>query len=115
MPMFPTPSPSPSSPSQAKTSSSRPGNRREPSQLQRRAPPLKITPAKAGAWNAAIPLLSPLVTPPTAAVDQLPSPPKPPETEDAEAEKMPVFKKWQHPAAPFYYETAPFVRPFVPV
>ncbi|KAG5222875.1 Helicase protein with RING/U-box domain [Salix suchowensis] len=34
----------------------------------------------------------------------------------AEGEKPVVFKKWQHPAAPFCYESAPF-KPsfFVPV
>ncbi|XP_010551697.1 PREDICTED: uncharacterized protein At4g14450, chloroplastic-like [Tarenaya hassleriana] len=88
----------------SKTRNSGAGNRRAPSRLQRRAPPLKITPATASAWNAAIPLLSPLAGSPT------PSSPA-----GAAAEQMPVFKKWQHPAAPFCYDTASFGPPFVPV
>ncbi|XP_019059127.1 PREDICTED: uncharacterized protein At4g14450, chloroplastic-like [Tarenaya hassleriana] len=98
-----------------RTTSSAAENRRQTSRLQRRAPPLKITPVPAGEWNAAIPLLSPLAASPPVAADQISWPPsKSPAVEDA-TEKTPVFKKWQHPAAPFYYETAPFVPPFIPV
>ncbi|KAJ0483645.1 hypothetical protein HanIR_Chr13g0667031 [Helianthus annuus] len=85
------------------------------SRLQRRAPAsIQVTPVTQ--WNAAIPLLSPLVTSPEVKKncvnnnseqecrrvvnsDNKISP---------EPEKGPVvYKKWQHPAAPFYYEPAP--------
>ncbi|WOH12743.1 hypothetical protein DCAR_0832251 [Daucus carota subsp. sativus] len=93
------------------------GNRRLSSRLQKRAPAsIKISPATD--WNVAIPLLSPLDG----------SPPSLPlrasEIKDCRdnarknnvTEKAPapvVYKKWQHPAAPFCYnETAP-MRPFM--
>lgn len=94
-------------------------NRHQPSRLQRRAPSsLQVN--RAVDWNVAIPLLSPLASSP------------PPQSEDTrplqepskrhqggttvEQEKVVVsFKNWQHPAAPFYYEPAPMVPPFVPV
>ncbi|XP_050374941.1 uncharacterized protein At4g14450, chloroplastic-like [Argentina anserina] len=106
-------------------------NRRQPSRLQRRAPPpasLQINPV--ADWNVAIPLLSPLVSPDRPTADSKPrddsrphhhhhhklQKPDPPRHQSAEAEKSAaVFKKWQHPAAPFCYEPAPPVRPFVPV
>ncbi|KAM5553075.1 hypothetical protein ABKV19_025342 [Rosa sericea] len=106
------------------------GPRRQPSRLQRRAPPpasLQINPV--ADWNVAIPLLSPLVSPDRPA-DSKPrddsrhhhhqklQKPDLPRHQNAEAEKpssAAVFKKWQHPAAPFCYEPAPPVRPFVPV
>ncbi|XP_076943584.1 uncharacterized protein At4g14450, chloroplastic-like [Bidens hawaiensis] len=93
-------------------------SKRQPSRLQRRAP-ASIQVAPASQWNAAIPLLSPLVTSPDVkmscvnnnnqeecrrAVNSdnnnnkvvVPAP-----------EKAPIVYKWQHPAAPFYYEPAP--------
>lgn len=95
-------------------------NRQQPSRLQRRAPSsLQIN--RAVEWNVAIPLLSPLASSP---------PPQPLVTEQkpsqdtsqrhhrgtSEPEKVVVsFKNWQHPAAPFCYEPAPMVPPFVPV
>ncbi|PRQ36422.1 hypothetical protein RchiOBHm_Chr4g0391391 [Rosa chinensis] len=110
------------------------GPRRQPSRLQRRAPPpasLQINPV--ADWNVAIPLLSPLVSPDRPADSKPRDDPrlhhqklqKPdlPRHQSSEAEKSSssssssaaVFKKWQHPAAPFCYEPAPLVRPFVPV
>ncbi|TKY53701.1 PH-1 protein [Spatholobus suberectus] len=85
-------------------------SRRQPSRLQSRAPSsLQIN--RAVDWNVAIPLLSPLAS--------SPPPPPPPQKEEppqqrrqsAEPEKV-VFKKWQHPAAPFCYEPASVVPPF---
>ncbi|KAK9068181.1 hypothetical protein SSX86_012292 [Deinandra increscens subsp. villosa] len=81
-------------------------SRRQPSRLQRRAPAsIQVTPASQ--WNAAIPLLSPLIVSPDVnricvvnsenKVVPLPEPEKGPI----------VYKKWQHPAAPFFYEPAP--------
>jgi hypothetical protein len=89
-----------------------------PSRLQRRRPAsLQISPASSSSWNAAIPLLSPLITSPTAMdMKSRDDPPSPPRIQVTEGEKPVVFKKWQHPAAPFCYELAPF-KPsfFVPV
>ncbi|KVH91322.1 uncharacterized protein At4g14450, chloroplastic-like [Cynara cardunculus var. scolymus] len=88
--------------------------RRQPSRLQRRAPALiQVTPV--GHWNVAIPLLSPLATSPdvkTNHVDNSKEECRRVVNSDnkivSEPEKVPiVYKKWQHPAAPFYYETAP--------
>ncbi|KAK2401913.1 hypothetical protein QL285_051474 [Trifolium repens] len=88
----------------------------QPSRLQKRAPSsLQIN--RSLDWNVAIPLLSPLASSP---------PPQSPDTRSshhnqgtsAEPEKVVVvvtFKNWQHPAAPFCYEQAPIVPPFVPV
>ncbi|KAL6292195.1 hypothetical protein ACE6H2_000337 [Prunus campanulata] len=99
-------------------------NRRQPSRLQRRAPPpssLQIN--RVPDWNVAIPLLSPLVSPDcpidtTKSRDQHQQKEMPRHHQGAEADKSApamVFKKWQHPAAPFYYEPAPLVSAFVPV
>lgn len=89
-----------------------------PSRLQRRRPAsLQISPASSSSWNAAIPLLSPLITSPTAMdMKSRDDPPSPPRIQVTEGERPVVFKKWQHPAAPFCYELAPF-KPsfFVPV
>nr|XP_007144104.1 hypothetical protein PHAVU_007G129100g [Phaseolus vulgaris]ESW16098.1 hypothetical protein PHAVU_007G129100g [Phaseolus vulgaris] len=85
-------------------------NRHQPSRLQRRAPSsLQIS--RSLDWNVAIPLLSPLASSPPPL--ELKPPQEPPQRE---AEKVSVsFKKWQHPAAPFCYEPAAIVPPFVPV
>ncbi|CAL5337467.1 unnamed protein product [Camellia sinensis] len=92
------------------------GSRRPPSRLQRRAPAsIQVNPASD--WKTAIPLLSPLIT----------SPPPYDQTvemkscnnqhhhhnQGTEPEKPMVFKKWQHPAAPFCYEPPPPLVPFV--
>lgn len=86
-------------------------SRRQPSRLQRRAPAsIQVTPANN--WNVAIPLLSPLVTSPDFKRNCIDN------NNDtninnktvSEPEKLKapiVYKKWQHPAAPFYYEPAP--------
>ena len=75
-------------------------SRRKPSRLQSRAPSsLQIN--RALEWNVAIPLLSPLASSP-------PPLPLPPQKEDPPQQQRPtekvVFKKWQHPAAPFCYD-----------
>ncbi|CAF1923674.1 hypothetical protein HID58_063965 [Brassica napus] len=80
------------------------GGNRKSSRLQRRAPPpLKINPSEAN-WKVPIPLLSPTESPP-------PKPPMVTKRDEQrwgkEVEKPPIFKKWQHPAAPFYYQPAP--------
>ncbi|RZB85074.1 DNA repair protein RAD5B [Glycine soja] len=85
-------------------------SRRQPSRLQSRAPSsLQIN--RTVEWNVAIPLLSPLVSSP-------PPPPQkdepPPPQQQRPPEKV-VFKKWQHPAAPFCYEPPSLVPPFVNV
>ncbi|KAL7177711.1 hypothetical protein ACSBR2_030973 [Camellia fascicularis] len=80
------------------------GNRKQSSRLQRQAPAsIQIRPAD---WKAAIPLLSPLITSPTShdlTVEMKSC------NNQQEPAKPIVFKKWQHPAAPFSYEPAPFV------
>lgn len=86
--------------------------RRQSNRLQRRAPAsLQIGPAPE--WKAAIPLLSPLIQSPTSddAAMEVRS-----ETSAAVVAEKPVvvMKKWQHPAAPFGYEPAPFM-PFVQI
>ncbi|KAJ7954747.1 putative ATBET12 [Quillaja saponaria] len=97
------------------------GNRQQPSRLQKRAPSsLQIN--RSCDWNVAIPLLSPLASSPTSSNDRKmelkPSREENRQQEqrhrNSEPEKV-VFKKWQHPAAPFCYEPAPLVPPFVPV
>ncbi|WZZ20006.1 hypothetical protein YC2023_121393 [Brassica napus] len=80
------------------------GGNRKSSRLQRRAPPpLKINPSEAN-WKVPIPLLSPTESPP-------PKPQMVTKRDEQrwgkEVEKPPIFKKWQHPAAPFYYQPAP--------
>ncbi|GAB4850968.1 hypothetical protein Ancab_030264 [Ancistrocladus abbreviatus] len=91
------------------------GRRRQSSRLQRRAP-ASIQVNRSSDWNVAIPLLSPLASsPPSLLFDQTA------EIESRQGHQMTsgteskpvVFKKWQHPAAPFCYEPAPlasFVR-----
>ncbi|XP_052188312.1 uncharacterized protein At4g14450, chloroplastic-like [Diospyros lotus] len=90
----------------------RTGSRRQPSRLQRRAPAsIQISPVRD--WNAAIPLLSPLITSPTARDPTAEIRSCNNQNQATEAEKPAVmFKKWQHPAAPFSYEPAPLM-PFV--
>ncbi|KAF8111607.1 hypothetical protein N665_0074s0131 [Sinapis alba] len=78
---------------------------RKSSRLQRRAPPpLKINPSVANWKVVIIPLLSPTESPPQ-------KPPTAMKREEQrrgkDVEKPPVFKKWQHPAAPFYYQPGP--------
>ncbi|KAJ4722638.1 putative ATBET12 [Melia azedarach] len=91
-------------------------SRHQPSRLQRRRPAsLQISPVSS--WNVAIPLLSPLASSPTS-IDQtieVKSRSESRQEPRTEGEK-PVFKKWQHPAAPFCYESGP-IKPslFVPV
>ncbi|BAT96609.1 hypothetical protein LR48_Vigan02g010500 [Vigna angularis] len=86
--------------------------RRQPSRLQSHAPSsLQIN--RSAQWNVAIPLLSPLASsppppPPPAQKDE------PPQQQQRPPEKI-VFKKWQHPAAPFCYEPPSVVTPFVNV
>ena len=79
-------------------------NRCSPSRLQRRSPSsLQIN--YASDWKVAIPLLSPLATSPTSPklLDWTAEvKPKEDQGQMKEGEK-PVFKKWQHPAAPFCY------------
>ncbi|GLT78702.1 hypothetical protein SLA2020_502300 [Shorea laevis] len=89
---------------------------RQPSRLQRRAPTsLQIRPP-ASSWNVAIPLLSPLASSPKAS-ERFAEREEPRQDQrqnhTAEPEKL-VFKTWQHPAAPFCSEPAPF-HSFVPV
>uniref|UniRef100_A0A7N0US15 Uncharacterized protein n=1 Tax=Kalanchoe fedtschenkoi TaxID=63787 RepID=A0A7N0US15_KALFE len=92
------------------------GSQRQPSRLQRRAPAsININPVKE--WNVAIPLLSPLTSPVDRSLEI-----KMREQEQKKQNKntnsnstsnsssqgmeidKPVFKKWQHPAAPFGYD-----------
>lgn len=93
------------------------GSRHQPSRLQRRRPAsLQISPASS--WNVAIPLLSPLATSPTTTnnKDLTMRVESRQEQRSAEGDKPVVFKKWQHPAAPFCYESAPIKASFfVPV
>ncbi|CAL1396450.1 unnamed protein product [Linum trigynum] len=97
----------------------------QPSRLQRRRPAsLQISPASSSFWSAAIPLLSPLDTSPTAVDRKFEMSANQQQSQShnqqrvggGEAEKASVFKKWQHPAAPFCYEAAK-LKPsfFVPV
>ncbi|KAK9288278.1 hypothetical protein L1049_016729 [Liquidambar formosana] len=89
-------------------------NRKQSSRLQRRAPAsIQVSPASD--WKVVIPLLSPLATSP----EDRPATVKSREEHHhhhqvTEVEK-PVFKKWQHPAAPFHYESAPLMPSFMPV
>ncbi|WZZ43178.1 hypothetical protein YC2023_039437 [Brassica napus] len=81
------------------------GTQRHPSRLLKRPPSLNIA--------TAIPLLSPLALSPESPVNQ---PPVENQTKAVTATVAPVFKTWQHPAAPFCYEpSSTFVPPFVPV
>ncbi|KAK8483270.1 hypothetical protein V6N13_093397 [Hibiscus sabdariffa] len=108
--MSSTPSPSESS---AVAGSARP----EPSRLKRNAPSsVQINPVPT--WNAAIPLLSPLAScsPPSMKEMKTEKREEPlrQEKQMKETEKL-VFKMWQHPAAPFYWETSPVFSSFAPV
>ncbi|CAN4120480.1 unnamed protein product [Withania somnifera] len=88
-------------------------DRRNPSRLQLRAP-ASIQINRSTDWNIAIPLLSPLITSPVdddagnlkSAINRLSN------TKEDVKKEIPVivFKKWQHPAAPFCHEPAPFVQ-----
>ncbi|KAL3578062.1 hypothetical protein D5086_019566 [Populus alba] len=94
--------------------------RSQPSRLQRRRPAsLQISPAppSSSCWKVAIPLLSPLITSPTAMdMKSREDPQPPPRSQGSEGEKPVVFTKWQHPAAPLCYEPAKFKPSFsVPV
>ncbi|KNA23005.1 hypothetical protein SOVF_028650 [Spinacia oleracea] len=84
--------------------------RRQSSRLQRRAP-ASIQVNRSTEWNVAIPLLSPLASsPPATQIDsgsQTIS-----SSKSSEQSKPVVFKKWQHPAAPFCYDSAPCTAPF---
>ncbi|TXG72266.1 hypothetical protein EZV62_000845 [Acer yangbiense] len=94
------------------------------SRLQRRRPAsLQISPVST--WNVAIPLLSPLASSPKSIEQAMmemkksssSSSSRPDSRQEQRVEsEIPVFKKWQHPAAPFCYET-PSIKPsfFVPV
>ncbi|KAL0676733.1 hypothetical protein Bca4012_004714 [Brassica carinata] len=85
----------------------------ELSDLLKRPPSLNIVPAPANNWATAIPLLSPLALSPESPVNQ---PPVENQTKAVTATVSPIFKTWQHPAAPFCYEpSSTFVPPFVPV
>ncbi|KAK3190286.1 hypothetical protein Dsin_029858 [Dipteronia sinensis] len=99
--------------------------RQQQSRLQRRRPAsLQISPEST--WNVAIPLLSPLASSPKSIEQAMMEMKKSSSSSSSsradsrqeqrvESEKL-VFKKWQHPAAPFCYET-PSIKPsfFVPV
>ncbi|GMI72027.1 hypothetical protein like AT4G14450 [Hibiscus trionum] len=88
-------------------------DRRQPSRLQRRAPAsLQISPVSS--WNIAIPLLSPLASSPPS-IDRREEPPRQEQPSRQIQKTEPVFKMWQHPAAPFCYEPAQLVPSFVPV
>ncbi|OIW01437.1 hypothetical protein TanjilG_11155 [Lupinus angustifolius] len=80
------------------------GNRRQqPSRLQSRAPSsLQIN--RNVNWNVAIPLLSPLASSPPPLDLKAEEPPHPPPRRQSGEQEKVVFKKWQHPAAPFCYE-----------
>lgn len=96
------------------------GNRRLSSRLQKRAPAsIKISPPME--WNVAIPLLSPLDgSPPSLPIRTSEMKPKKEDSRNNarkinEPEKAPavVYKKWQHPAAPFCYNESSPMRPFM--
>ncbi|CAI8601865.1 unnamed protein product [Vicia faba] len=89
-------------------------NHRQPNRLQSRAPSsLQIN--RTVDWNVAIPLLSPVVSSPPHQQLPLREELKPNQQQQrrqiAETKKV-VFKKWQHPAAPFCYEHTSVVPPF---
>ncbi|CAM8943403.1 hypothetical protein QQ045_008945 [Rhodiola kirilowii] len=81
---------------------------RQPSRLQRRAPAsIKINPVKE--WNVAIPLLSPLISPVDRSIEmklreQQEEKQQQKKKKNNQGMETSVFKKWQHPAAPFGYE-----------
>ncbi|KAJ9536877.1 hypothetical protein OSB04_029610 [Centaurea solstitialis] len=79
-------------------------NRRAPASIQ-------ITPPVSSDWNVAIPLLTPL--PPvqnTNRITTISSSNTRQESPESEKQATTEYKKWQHPADPFYYEPAP---PFI--
>ncbi|MBA0799989.1 hypothetical protein Gohar_010466 [Gossypium harknessii] len=90
-------------------------DRRQPSRLQRHAPS-SIQINQVSTRNVAIPLLSPLVSsPPSFDQRMTEKREEPPRQEQKAADpKKLVFKIWQHPAAPFYYEPSPLLSSFVP-
>ncbi|KAK4266110.1 hypothetical protein QN277_027079 [Acacia crassicarpa] len=87
----------------------------QPSRLQMRAPSsLQVN--RSYDWNVAIPLLSPLASSPPpvklgAPATEREEARQQQRQQEAEPEKV-VFKKWQHPAAPFCYEQASVAPPF---
>ncbi|KAL9658943.1 hypothetical protein QQ045_000007 [Rhodiola kirilowii] len=95
-----------------KRSENKTSSGQQPSRLQRRAPAsISINPVKE--WNVAIPLLSPLTSPVDRSIEmklrdqdlqQQHKKKNNNSNQGMEGEKPPVFKKWQHPAAPFGYE-----------
>ncbi|KAK4732522.1 hypothetical protein R3W88_025510 [Solanum pinnatisectum] len=95
------------------------GDRRNPSRLQRRAP-ASIQINRPTDWNVAIPLLSPLITSPASpdagnlksVINRLSNSNSSSSNSKKEEVKkeLPVFKKWQHPAAPFCHEPAPLIQ-----
>lgn len=93
---------------------------RRQSRFQRRRPAsLQISPVST--WNVAIPLLSPLASSPTGIEQAMMEKKVSSSSSSAQEQRaveteMPVFKKWQHPAAPFCYDVKP-IKPsfFVPV
>ncbi|XP_010262271.1 PREDICTED: uncharacterized protein At4g14450, chloroplastic-like [Nelumbo nucifera] len=112
------------------------GNRlRSPTRLQEKAPAsIQVSRASfSSGWKIAIPLLTPLVVSPTSPnttqwmVEVLRTSSSSSSSSSCsgeesrqqqqqdlqipEAEKS-IFKGWQHPAAPFFYEPAPLVLPF---
>ncbi|XP_021752039.1 uncharacterized protein At4g14450, chloroplastic-like [Chenopodium quinoa] len=92
------------------TSSNR---RRQSSRLQRRAP-ASIQVHRPTDWNVAIPLLSPLASSPPSINRALEIESSASQTTSSRPDqtKPVVFKKWQHPAAPFCYDSAPSLAPF---
>ncbi|PHT36464.1 hypothetical protein CQW23_24164 [Capsicum baccatum] len=80
---------------------------RKPSRLQRRAP-ASIQINRSTDWNVVIPLLSPLITSPVDdegnlkfAINRVAN-----SSNNSNKKEEVVFKKWQHPAAPFCHEPA---------
>ncbi|XP_022138670.1 uncharacterized protein At4g14450, chloroplastic-like [Momordica charantia] len=99
---------------QRRTSGAGSRRQQQPSRLQRRAPAsLQISRSD---WKVAIPLLSPLVSPssPTE-IQNSREPSTSSQGSDPEKPPVPVTKKWQHPAAPFHYDSGPRAPRFVPV
>ncbi|GAB2294483.1 hypothetical protein Dimus_028689 [Dionaea muscipula] len=90
--------------------------RRQSSRLQRRAP-ASIQINRSLEWNVAIPLLSPLASSPppnrlfdqTAEIDSR----QQATASGSDQKAVVVFRKWQHPAAPFFYDPAPSLPPFL--
>ncbi|KAM3287957.1 putative protein, chloroplastic [Capsicum chacoense] len=85
---------------------------RKPSRLQRRAP-ASIQINQSTDWNVVIPLLSPLITSPVDdegnlkfAINRVANSSNNSNKKEEVVKKEVVFKKWQHPAAPFCHEPA---------